>query len=220
MQTIKIKLDQKTQRTDCPNLHEKSIRVCNFSVKEYGWFRITTNKPVSLSMKSGQARLKHSTVSVEIARDAASFSSIDLTAGEHFFYIDGIFNDELVFSDITALDTFNATTSKTLATGETESAYFEDSNVYIGMNVYVNDLPKLSMVKMLLVKHSLYGINRHCQLDMRAFKNLTVLHLGHSIDLRNHYIDAIILDSSLAEKEFTSIGDKATIESGIQVIYQ
>ena len=72
MQTIKIKLDQKTQRTDCPNLHEKSIRVCNFSVKEYGWFRITTNKPVTLSMKSGQARLKHSNVSVEIARDAAS----------------------------------------------------------------------------------------------------------------------------------------------------
>ena len=125
------------------------------------------------------------------------------------------FNDELVFSDITALDTFNATTSKTLATGETESAYFEDSNVYIGMNVYVNDLPKLSMVKMLLVKHSLYGVNRHCQLDMRAFKDLTALHLGHSIDLRNHYIDAIILDSSL-EGKFTN----ATIESGIKIIYQ
>lgn len=206
MQTIKIKLDQKTQRTDCPNLHEKSIRVCNFSVKEYGWFRITTNKPVTLSMKSGQARLKHSTVSVEIARDAASFSSIDLTAGEHFFYIDGIFNDELVFSDITALDAFNTTFS-----GST----FESANIYVGLNVHVKDLMKFSMIKDLRIKHSLFGINRHCRLDMRAFKNLTALHLGHSSDLRNHYIDAIILDSSL-EGKFTN----ATIESGIKIIYQ
>lgn len=206
MQTIKIKLDQKTQRTDCPNLHEKSIRVCNFSVKEYGWFRITTNKPVTLSMKSGQARLKHSTVSVEIARDAASFSSIDLTAGEHFFYIDGIFNDELVFSDITALDAFNTTFS---------NSTFESANIYVGLNVHVKDLMKFSMIKDLRIKHSLFGINRHCRLDMRAFKNLTALHLGHSSDLRNHYIDAIILDSSL-EGKFTN----ATIESGIKIIYQ
>ena len=212
MQTIKIKLDQKTQRTDCPNLHEKSIRVCNFSVKEYGWFRITTNKPVTLSMKSGQARLKHSTVSVVYAKSGTTVSnSIGLTAGEHFFYIDGIFNDELVFSDITALDAFNTTFS---------NSTFESANNYIGLNLHVKDLMNFSMVKELLVKHSLYGVNRHCKLDMRAFKDLTALHLGHSSDLRNHYIDAIILDSSLAEKEFTSIGDKATIESGIQVIYQ
>jgi len=206
MQTIKIKLDQKTQRTDSPNLHEKSIRVCNSSVKEYGWFRITTNKPVTLSMKSGQARLKHSNVSMENARDAASSCSKELTVGTHFFYIDGIFNDELVFSDITALDVFDATFS---------DSTFESANIYVGLNVHVKDLMNFSMVKKLGIRHSLYGVNRHCQLDLRAFKNLTELYFGHSSDLRNHYIDAIILDSSL-EGKITS----ETIETGIEIIYK
>lgn len=207
MQTIKIRLDQKTNRSDCPNLHEKSIRVCNTTVKKYGWFRITVNKSVTLSMKSGQARLKHSDASIEAARDSTtSFISINLSTGNHFFYIDGVFNDDLVFSDITALDSFDATFS---------NSSFESSDIYIGLNVYVKDLMSFSMLKELYVKHSLYGINRHCKLDMRAFKNLTALHLGHSNDLRNHYIDAIILDTSLDER-FTN----ETIESGIKIIYQ
>ncbi|MBR2359045.1 MAG: hypothetical protein IKA75_01315 [Bacteroidaceae bacterium] len=188
MKTILIRLKESTGRTDLPKLYEESIHIRNPKNKQFGWFAVKVTGDVTISLNAGSVKFKHSTSSMPAAKDSTlTCNTKDLTVGIHYFYIEGAFDGLLTFSDIRMVEEFDATNAGSSADGT--------SDKWCGLYLPVNDLIKLSLVKVLLVRYSLVDFNQPTVLDLRPFQNLTKLYIG-TPSYDTNLLDEIIMEDT------------------------
>lgn len=189
MKTICIRLNESTGRTDLPLLNEESIHIRNPKNKTFGWFAVKVTGGITISLNAGTAVFKHSTTDMVAAKNSSTTNKTKiLSIGTHYFYIPSEFDGQLTFSDITKVEEFDATNAGSSAD--------TTSDKWCGLYLSVNDLIKLSLVKVLLVRYSLVDFNQSTVLDLRPFQNLTKLYIGTPNYEENNLLDEIIMEDA------------------------
>lgn len=174
MDTICIKLNYVSGRTDLPRLYEETIRIGNTPGNTCAWFYLNVEAPIELSfsqaLQVGLAGGKNV--------DAASVNTHEVstlslsTAGGYSIFIDEMMpsGTTLTFSDIRQVTEFDCT-----------NVYPQnrtDINKWKGLAISVESLPKLALLRNLYCRYGLTGIYAPCVLDLRTFSNLQQLYIG------------------------------------------
>lgn len=188
MKTICIRLNESTGRTDLPKLYEESIHIRNPQNKNFGWFAVKVSGNVTISLNAGSVKFKHSTSSMLAAKNSSpTYNTKSLSVGTHYFYIGDKFDGLMAFSDIRLVEEFDATNAG--------SSVDTTSDKWCGLYLSVNDLIKLSLVKVLLVRYSLVDFNQSTVLDLRPFQNLTKLYIG-TPSYDTNLLDEIVMEDT------------------------
>lgn len=194
MKTICIRIPGTTDRPDCKKLNEESITVSSVAGKPCGFFTITVKGSITVSLQSGEKLLLMGSGGTYpkwpgTEKDKTNKCTLS-SAGTYAFIIDkGVFHDALVFSDITQVTRFDASTAAPVSGCESGR----------GLEVPVHELMKFSLMQEIGLRYSLTGINKKTVLDLRAFRNVTKLYLGTANTVTN-YLEDVILENETMQK--------------------
>lgn len=199
MKTICIRIPGTTDRPDCKKLNEESITVSSVAGKPCGFFTITVKGSITVSLQSGEKlllmRKGADYPTTWSGKEGAGLNKYTLSsAGTYaFLIVKSVFRDALVFSDITQVTRFDASTA---APNLNSVAGCESGR---GLEVPVHELMKFSLMQEIGLRYSLTGINKKTVLDLRAFRNVTKLYLGTANTVTN-YLEDVILENETMQK--------------------
>lgn len=139
----------------------------------FGCFKVKVSADVTMSMVG--AEFKYGTNSLQEAKNStqsATSETILYSSYTYYIYIKPNFTSaDLIFSDITALDTFDAS----IPTG--------DSNApYEGIDIESKDMMKLSMVRDLGLRYSVRNPQLFNDENFMYFERLERLYIGSPVD--------------------------------------
>lgn len=176
MKTLVVHLDSNTNGTYSNNeplqgsfgyYKSATIKITNPVNREWGCFLVRISSG-SCTLSLEEKEFKYGST-LQGAKDSGSFTSeLTMYSGQDYYiYIPGQFSDTLKFSDITKVDTFDAS----IDVGSTIAKYE-------GIDIEAKDLMKFSLVRNLGLRYSVKNLDDFKPECFMYFTNLERLYIG------------------------------------------
>lgn len=150
-----------------------TIEITNATGLQCGYFMISSREDIVIS--TDNVSLRSGTSLFSAYNSTSSNRQVQVSANtDTYIYIEGEFTAKLTISDITAVDTFDASIPTDI----------DDIQSYRGLEMYAKDLMKFSMVSHLGLRYSVKDPELFDENSFIYFENLTILQIGAPGDQR------------------------------------